>query len=270
MLHAEAMIAHGRGDLGAARELLAASLAGVVPMPARYAWPLLWLAMRVEADDAVRSRDRCEAGPAAGSQRRHGLAGLAGRLPVATPPAIGCQAALAAEQARAEGTADAGAWAVAVRAWRTAGEPYPLAYALFRLAEARCLAADWPAATSAVREAHSTASDVGAQPLAGEAAALARRARLTLGDRPAGNAITAAPGAVPAGTGADSPSSRPRDPAAEMARFGLTERQREVFMPLAAGRSNPQIGTALFISPKTVSVHVSTILAKLACRVADR
>ena len=33
---------------------------------------------------------------------------------------------------------------------------------------------------------------------------------------------------------------------------------------LARGQSNRQIGTELFISPKTASVHVSNILAKLA------
>jgi DNA-binding NarL/FixJ family response regulator len=32
---------------------------------------------------------------------------------------------------------------------------------------------------------------------------------------------------------------------------------------VAAGPSNRQIGQALFISPKTASVHVSNILAKL-------
>ena len=32
---------------------------------------------------------------------------------------------------------------------------------------------------------------------------------------------------------------------------------------LAAGRSNPEIGQALFISNKTASVHVSNIQAKL-------
>jgi DNA-binding CsgD family transcriptional regulator len=54
-------------------------------------------------------------------------------------------------------------------------------------------------------------------------------------------------------------------PAAEdpLARFGLTEREREIVVLLAAGRSNPQIAEALFISPKTASVHVSNILAKL-------
>jgi DNA-binding NarL/FixJ family response regulator len=32
---------------------------------------------------------------------------------------------------------------------------------------------------------------------------------------------------------------------------------------VAAGRTNAQIGTELFISPKTASVHVSNILRKL-------
>jgi DNA-binding NarL/FixJ family response regulator len=45
--------------------------------------------------------------------------------------------------------------------------------------------------------------------------------------------------------------------------FGLTEREREVLSLVAAGRSNGQIASALFISPKTASVHVSNILAKL-------
>ena len=40
-------------------------------------------------------------------------------------------------------------------------------------------------------------------------------------------------------------------------------REREILLLLAAGRSNPQIAGTLFISPKTASVHVSNILAKL-------
>ena len=43
----------------------------------------------------------------------------------------------------------------------------------------------------------------------------------------------------------------------------MTDREREVLGLVAAGRSNGQIATALFISPKTASVHVSNILAKL-------
>lgn len=43
----------------------------------------------------------------------------------------------------------------------------------------------------------------------------------------------------------------------------LTTREAEVLALVAQGRSNRQIGEQLFISPKTVSVHVSNILAKL-------
>jgi DNA-binding CsgD family transcriptional regulator len=48
--------------------------------------------------------------------------------------------------------------------------------------------------------------------------------------------------------------------------FGLTPREQEVLRLLAEGRSNPEIGRALFISRKTASAHVSNILAKLNVR----
>jgi DNA-binding CsgD family transcriptional regulator len=43
----------------------------------------------------------------------------------------------------------------------------------------------------------------------------------------------------------------------------LTAREAEVLGLLAQGRSNGEVGRALFISTKTASVHVSNILAKL-------
>jgi DNA-binding NarL/FixJ family response regulator len=46
----------------------------------------------------------------------------------------------------------------------------------------------------------------------------------------------------------------------------LTDRERDVLAQLVEGRTNRQIAGTLFISEKTVSVHVSNILAKLGVR----
>jgi len=43
----------------------------------------------------------------------------------------------------------------------------------------------------------------------------------------------------------------------------LTPREREILDLLAAGRTNPQIAAALYLSPKTVRNHVSMIFTKL-------
>ena len=50
------------------------------------------------------------------------------------------------------------------------------------------------------------------------------------------------------------------DPAVAL---GLTRREREVLRLLADGRSDREIAAALFISPKTVGLHVSHVMAKL-------
>ncbi|WUS35314.1 LuxR C-terminal-related transcriptional regulator [Streptomyces sp. NBC_01255] len=43
----------------------------------------------------------------------------------------------------------------------------------------------------------------------------------------------------------------------------MTPREQDVLRLVAVGRTNRQIAEELFISPKTASVHVSNILAKL-------
>jgi DNA-binding NarL/FixJ family response regulator len=45
--------------------------------------------------------------------------------------------------------------------------------------------------------------------------------------------------------------------------FGLTPREFAVLRLLGEGKTNAEIGAALFISPKTASVHISSILRKL-------
>jgi len=92
-----------------------------------------------------------------------------------------------------------------------------------------------------LRRASTITGRLGARLLDAEIHALARRARLDL----AQHAAATASGAPPA------------------AQLGLTHRESEVLALVAAGRSNRQIAQALFISPKTASVHVSRILAKL-------
>ena len=56
----------------------------------------------------------------------------------------------------------------------------------------------------------------------------------------------------------------PQPVAARGDTFGLSSREREVLLLVAEGRTNREIGEHLFISQKTVGVHVGNILAKLS------
>ncbi|GAA2217729.1 response regulator [Micromonospora olivasterospora] len=47
---------------------------------------------------------------------------------------------------------------------------------------------------------------------------------------------------------------------------GLTDRERDVLTQVAAGRSNPEIGAALHLSPETARTYVSRLLTKLDAR----
>jgi DNA-binding NarL/FixJ family response regulator len=126
-------------------------------------------------------------------------------------------------------------------------EAFPLAYALFREAEALVGAGERSSAREAMAESLRLADDMGASPLAEEIRGLARVARLEP------EADAQADGA-PAGDGASLDA---------LDEFGLTAREREVLVLIADGRSNGQIADELVISRKTASVHVSNILAKL-------
>ena len=100
-----------------------------------------------------------------------------------------------------------------------------------------------------LRQAHSTAVELGAAPLVDETVLLAVVARIRL-DEPAGSQLKQGQPDVPA------------------ALATLTAREREVLGHLVAGRTNAEIARDLFISDKTVSVHVTNVLRKT--RTANR
>jgi DNA-binding CsgD family transcriptional regulator/tetratricopeptide (TPR) repeat protein len=244
-----AHVAVWRGRHDEARAAVAAGLSACLGVDgARYAAGLYPVGLRAEADAAVRARDRHAEGEEADA-RWVAAELLDGARALATPWGPEFEAHLAtseAEWTRAAGEPDPERWQAAVDAWDKAGQPYPVAYARWRLAETLLAGgADREQAEQAVRDAHATAVRLRAAPLRTELEQLARRARIDLaGER--------AP---------DGPASAGPDH-----QLGLTPRELEVLRLVADGLSNRQIAEELFISAKTASVHVSNILAKLGVR----
>jgi DNA-binding CsgD family transcriptional regulator len=113
--------------------------------------------------------------------------------------------------------------------------PWHAAWARLRLGTVLLRDGDREGACEALARALMLADPLGARPLADEIRTLASRARLRL------------PGHEPARAGPGP----------------LTAREHEVLQLVVQGMTNDQIGTALFMSPRTASVHVSRILAKL-------
>ncbi|HEX7135620.1 MAG TPA: AAA family ATPase [Iamia sp.] len=218
----------------------------------QYRAEILTVLARIQADHALDPGRR----PADRAAARHGLDATAALGPTTkgghllTLPLALADVVLAAEVARGRAvdpSEEAVLWAAAEEEAAAADHRWHVAYAGWRRAEALVATGALGPAADVVTRARGQAAAIEAQPLVDELDALGRRARL--GDR-----VTAAEPAA----GAPAP-----DPLRDL---GLTPREAEVLALLAEGRTNGEIGAALYISTRTAGVHVSNILAKLGVR----
>ena len=150
----------------------------------------------------------------------------------------------AAERGRAESSADqVERWREVLTACAAAGMDWERHCASWRLAAALISTGKRDVEVAdLVRSVHRFATEQEALPLKGKVEDLAGLARISLAET-----------RLPAG--AQAPT----------AFVGLTARELEVLGHLVANRTYAEIAAALFISEKTVSVHVSNLLRKTGC-----
>ena len=92
----------------------------------------------------------------------------------------------------------------------------------------------------------------------------ARDTATRLGARPLADSCAAALAALPAPAVADTPPPARAKTVRPLA--GLTARELDVMELVAAGNTSREVGAVLFISPRTVEMHVQGCLLKLGCR----
>jgi DNA-binding CsgD family transcriptional regulator len=160
------------------------------------------------------------------------------------PDALAALASAIGETALAEGDHDAAADQLghAVKLLGQVELPFERAEVELRAGVALAAAGEREPALERLGDAYRTARKLGARPLATEAArevaALGESVERRLGRRAAADADGA----------------------------GLSRRELEVLRLVAVGRTNREIAAELFLSPRTVDMHVRNILRKLDCR----
>ncbi|WP_250288900.1 helix-turn-helix transcriptional regulator [Streptomyces atroolivaceus] len=243
-------LAAQQGRLPEARAMFEAqSDLGLPPGTQRYSLPLLHAAAAIEAD--ARGLPATDPGRPAVLDR---IRGHLKRLPMLVPVWAAYGVLIEADLARAEGADTPDHWCRAAAAFAPLRRPYELAQIRHHWAEAILTASgDRTPAAGLLRDAHTVAARLGARPLAESIELLAGRARIPL----------AGQGGAPEDAAAR-PAAEPAPAVDVIVSFGLTSREQEVHRLVAAGYTNRRIAEELYISPKTASVHVSNILAKLS------
>jgi DNA-binding CsgD family transcriptional regulator/tetratricopeptide (TPR) repeat protein len=246
------LIAVGKADEALA--MVRRILPGQAPDP-RFCDELLMWAARAAAELAVQGRDRHDAAAAAAAvSELDGIVGIRTAIHGDPFQMIGPEdlvqravfGLFEAESGRCRGSPDQAAlWRRALVSCHAVGWRIEEAVAGRRCAEAVLAAGgSRDEVATLLREGHRFAVESGVGPLRKEIAALARMARISLADPDA-----------PALNG----PLRDTFPAA-------TSRELDVLRHLITGRSYGEIGRSLFISDKTVSVHVSNLLRKTGAR----
>jgi DNA-binding NarL/FixJ family response regulator len=267
-------IAAYRGRLGPARRMLASSLAtaqrvGHFNMTVDTTAALAWIAAAEGADDEAARRcrellDRWERsedhhyvlrglrwsaeflasrGDLAGA---HDCSAALSRIAAATghADALAALAHAIGEIALAEDDPATAAEQLgrAVEVHRSLDVPFDRAEALLRAGVALAAAGERGTALERLEEAYRIARRLGARPLAGRAA----REVAALGESVAGRLGARAEADARGG--------------------GLSGRELEVVRLVAVGRTNREIAQELYLSPRTIDMHVRSILRRLGCR----
>jgi DNA-binding CsgD family transcriptional regulator/tetratricopeptide (TPR) repeat protein len=242
---------------------------------------LVWHGLRVEAEAGDQPRSSPEGGRGRVDRLREHVVRMAEQA--AGSPAVrrsvqGFLDLCVGELSRIGGSSDPEAWSRAATTWQAQRHPYPAAYAMLRQAEA--LFAERTrnaAAAELLTSAAETATRLGAGPMLEQCRSLAARARVRLAPS---DLVSLAPPVAAAAAGpaaghsaghsaghVPEPADRAPGGGSEAAALAtVTPRELDVLARLAEGLTNREIGKQLFISEKTVSVHVSRILAKLGVR----
>ena len=237
LLLVQALIACARGDMQSARLALQPVLDGVGQGEGTFGgrkrpweWTWEWMAILETSRLVSGSNDAW----------RVAVQSAAELLPRAASLGDAWVSEVNARLEHGEGQHRVANWRSAVEAWQRIGARYDEAECRTQLAGVLLEAGDHSAAQEELTSALGLAKDLGAATLVADARTLARRGRLAIQGEPV-----------------------PASPVA-----GLTVREVEVLRLIAHGYTNAQIGSELYISPKTASVHVSRVIAKLA--VANR